>query len=121
MTRSVFLGILTALASATTASAVGLVPVGHGFDRALYVAQAPGEQRLLVVTQTGVVRPITAKGTPGRPWLDIRDRVGSRGIEQGLLGLAFAPDFTFKHQHKGLGPAHAPQGIGKFQHRMVGF
>ena len=94
MTRSVLIGMFTALAATSAASAIGLAPVGRGFTDALYVAQAPGEQRLLVVTRTGVIRPITAKGTPGRPWLDIRDRVGSAGIEQGLLGLAFAPDFA---------------------------
>ena len=94
MTRSVPLGIVTALVATSAASAIGLAPVGHGFDGALYVAQAPGEQRLLVVTQSGVIRPITSKGAPGRPWLDIRDRVGSDHIEQGLLGLAFAPDFA---------------------------
>ena len=94
MTRSVLIGMFTALAATSAASAIGLAPVGRGFSDALYVAQAPGEQRLLVVTRTGVIRPITAKGTPGRPWLDIRSRVGSEGLEQGLLGLAFAPDFA---------------------------
>jgi hypothetical protein len=94
MTRSVLIGMFTALAATSAASAIGLAPVGRGFSDALYVAQAPGEQRLLVVTRTGVIRPITAKGTPGRPWLDIRGRVGSEGLEQGLLGLAFAPDFA---------------------------
>jgi glucose/arabinose dehydrogenase len=86
--------VFAAVATASTASAIGVAPVGHGFTGALYVAQAPGEQRLLVVTQAGIIRPITAAGAPGRPWLDIRDRVGSTGIEQGLLGLAFAPDFV---------------------------
>ena len=81
------------LAVAAAGSAVGLKPVGSGFNSAVGVVQAPGEQRLLVMERTGVVRPITA-GRPGAAWLDIRDRVGSEGLEQGLLGLAFAPDFT---------------------------
>lgn len=82
------------LAWAGMASALGLSRVGSGFDSALGVVQAPGESRLLVVERTGVVRPITRAGRPGAPWLDIRGRVGTQGPEQGLLGLAFAPDFA---------------------------
>lgn len=85
---------MAALSVASGATALGLAPVGHGFKDALAVVQAPGEARLLVVTRTGEVRPITQRGTPGPIWLDLRDRVGSRSIEQGLLGLAFAPDFA---------------------------
>ncbi len=85
--------VIGLLAAAAASSAIGLKPVGSGFDSALGVVQAPGEQRLLVVERNGVVRPITA-GRPGAAWLDIRDRVGSEGLEQGLLGLAFAPDFA---------------------------
>ncbi len=92
--RTVLIACVAAGSVVSGAGAVELAPVGRGFDRAVYVAQAPGEQRLLVVTQSGVVRPITAGGTPGPAWLDLRDRVGSAGIEQGLLGLAFAPDFA---------------------------
>ena len=80
--------------AASSAAALGLQSVGSGFDSALGVVQAPGESRLLVVERNGVVRPIGRGGKPGAPWLDIRDRVGSEGLEQGLLGLAFAPDFA---------------------------
>ena len=82
-----------ALAAAASATSLGLRDVGRGFEGALGVVQAPGEARLLVVERRGVVRPIRRDGRPGTPWLDIRDRVGSEGMEQGLLGLAFAPDF----------------------------
>jgi glucose/arabinose dehydrogenase len=76
------------------AGALRLAPVGQGFDEAVGMAQAPGESRLLVIERKGTVRPIGANGRPGPPWLDLSDRVASRGMEQGLLGLAFAPDFT---------------------------
>lgn len=79
---------------AGSASGVGLRPVATGFTAALGVAQAPGEARLLVVERSGVVRPVTASGRPGAPWLDIRGRVGADGLEQGLLGLAFDPGFV---------------------------
>lgn len=80
--------------AAGPATGLGLQPVGSGFDNALGVVQAPGESRLLVVERGGTVRPIGKGGKPGAPWLDIRDRVGSEGAEQGLLGLAFAPDYA---------------------------
>ncbi len=86
--------IAAVLATSTTAAGLGLKTVGSGFGSALGVVQAPGESRLLVVERTGVVRPITAKGRPGAPWLDIRSRVRSEGLEQGLLGLAFAPNYA---------------------------
>ncbi len=72
--RTVLIAGVATIAVASGASAVGLAPVGNGFDRAVYVAQASGEQRLLVATQSGVVRPITAGGTPGPAWLDLRER-----------------------------------------------
>lgn len=80
-------------AVASQATSLGLRDVGRGFNGALGVVQAPGEARLLVVERRGTVRPIRPDGRPGRPWLDIRDGVGAEGMEQGLLGLAFAPDF----------------------------
>lgn len=89
-------GAACAMASiaAGSATGLGLQPAGSGFDRALGVVQAPGESRLLVVERGGTVRPIGRGGKPGAPWLDIRGRVGSEGLEQGLLGLAFAPDYA---------------------------
>ena len=94
MIRTALIGTIAALLAASGASALGLAPVARGFDGALAVVQAPGEARLLVVTRAGVVRTITRGGMPGPVWLDLRDRVGSQSIEQGLLGLAFPPDYT---------------------------
>ena len=94
---SIAVGAACALAAAGAASSamgLGLQGVGSGFGSALGVVQAPGESRLLVVERDGVVRSIGRGGRPGAPWLDIRDRVGSEGAEQGLLGLAFAPDYA---------------------------
>lgn len=82
------------LAGAPGAFAVGLTTVGRGFSSAVAVVQAPGESRLLVAERNGLVRPIGRDGRAGAPWLDIRDRVGADGLEQGLLGMAFPPDFA---------------------------
>lgn len=53
-----------------------------------------GSGRLFIVEQAGVIR-ILQNGAPLEPpFLDITDRVNDRGNEQGLLGLAFHPDFA---------------------------
>lgn len=74
---------------------VELVPVvTAGLEHPLFLTHASdGSKRLFVVEQAGRVR-VVEKGTLGpRPYLDITDRVRSGG-EQGLLGLAFHPDYA---------------------------
>jgi glucose/arabinose dehydrogenase len=64
------------------------------FDHPLYVTQPPGDRRdLFVVEQTGRVRVLTPKGTSSTPYLDLHDEVSCCG-EQGLLSIAFAPDYA---------------------------
>jgi glucose/arabinose dehydrogenase len=56
----------------------------------------PGPPRLFVVERRGRIRVISRSGSTWRvtgTFLDIRSLVGSAGGEQGLLGLAFAPDY----------------------------
>ncbi|MGI8485535.1 MAG: PQQ-dependent sugar dehydrogenase [Thermomicrobiales bacterium] len=74
---------------------VGLNKVATGFDQPLFVTNAgDGSGRLFVVDKPGTIE-IIAKGVQAAsPFLDISDRVGSDGSEQGLLGLAFAPDYA---------------------------
>ncbi|HEX8645295.1 MAG TPA: PQQ-dependent sugar dehydrogenase [Thermoleophilaceae bacterium] len=71
---------------------MALREVATGFDQALYLAQAPGSRELFVVEQPGRVVALDGDG-PGRTLIDIRDRVQSGG-EEGLLGLAFHPDYA---------------------------
>jgi glucose/arabinose dehydrogenase len=64
------------------------------FKSPLYVAQAPGfDERLFVVQKAGKVRVIDHGKLRPKPFLDIHERVRSGGVEQGLLSIAFAPDF----------------------------
>ena len=55
----------------------------------------PGENRLIVIEQSGVVRAFVDSGATAlsRNVLDLSARVVFSG-EQGLLGLAFDPDFV---------------------------
>jgi glucose/arabinose dehydrogenase len=50
--------------------------------------------RLFVVERAGRIRIIEPDGTLGPLFLDITDRVRSVGGEQGLLGLAFHPNYV---------------------------
>ncbi len=63
------------------------------FDQPLYVTQPPGDDRhLFVVEKTGRVQVVRDGQRVPRPFLDLSDKV-STGSEQGLLSLAFAPDY----------------------------
>jgi glucose/arabinose dehydrogenase len=53
----------------------------------------PGDGRLFLVEKPGLIRILQDGRILAAPFLDIRDRVGSRGSEQGLLGLAFHPRY----------------------------
>lgn len=52
-----------------------------------------GSGRLFIIEQRGRILIHDGEGLLNTPFLDIRGRVGSSGSEQGLLGLAFHPDF----------------------------
>jgi glucose/arabinose dehydrogenase len=71
---------------------VGLEKLGD-FDRPLYVTQPPGDpDHLFVVEQTGRVEVLTDGDRESAPFLDVSDQVSCCG-EQGLLSIAFAPDY----------------------------
>ena len=75
-------------------NSVGLEPVLQGvFTQPLYLTHA-GDERLFVVEQAGVIRIVEQGQLLETPFLDIRDRVGSSQLEQGLLGLAFHPEYA---------------------------
>src|SRR4051794_20754840 len=59
----------------------------------VYVAQPPGDSRLFVVEQIGVIRVFEHGKLRARPWLDLRSTV-SAGGERGLLSIAFHPKFA---------------------------
>ena len=56
--------------------------------------QADGSGRLFVIEKVGRIRIIQDGQLAPQPFLDITDRVGSQGNEQGLLGLAFHPEYA---------------------------
>ena len=67
--------------------------VADGFQRPVAVGHA-GDSRLFIVEQGGVIWALQDRVVQSEPFLDIRDRVNSSAFEQGLLGLAFDPEFA---------------------------
>jgi glucose/arabinose dehydrogenase len=74
---------------------LSLVSIAAGLDRPVFATHAgDGSGRLFVVEKAGTIVVLEEEGPQPEPFLDIRDRVGSGGNEQGLLGLAFHPQFS---------------------------
>ena len=78
----------------STDAGIELVPVVEsGLKLPLFLTHAgDGSGQLFVVEQGGTIRIIDRGALQNTPFLDIRDRVWTKGDEQGLLGLAFHPD-----------------------------
>jgi len=80
-------------AAAARATGVKLTRIGT-FSSPVYVAQALGDaRRLFVVEQGGKVRVVRDGHVLPAPFLDLTRLVVSGG-EQGLLSIAFAPDYA---------------------------
>jgi len=54
---------------------------------------ADGSGRLFILEQSGAIKIFDQESLLPTPFLDIRGRVGSESSEQGLLGLAFHPQY----------------------------
>jgi glucose/arabinose dehydrogenase len=65
-----------------------------GFSRPLLATNAgDGSGRIFVLEQGGVIRIVQGGAILSDPFMDITGQVGSGSNEQGLLGLAFHPDY----------------------------
>lgn len=70
---------------------------GVSFDRMVFLTHPEGmPDRLYLVLQPGRIMAFDNVPNPSTPeiFLDIRSRVSDRGNEEGLLGLAFDPDYS---------------------------
>jgi glucose/arabinose dehydrogenase len=73
---------------------VELVPVAEGLERPVFITDAgDGSGRLFIIEQPGRILVLQDGELAEESFLDIVDQVESGGNEQGLLGLAFHPDF----------------------------
>lgn len=72
-----------------------LTPVAGGFTKPVFVTHAnDGSGRLFVVEQPGRILILKDGQTNPAPFLDIVALVGSDALEQGLLSVAFHPNFA---------------------------
>ena len=91
-----------------------LTTFASGYDEPIGIENA-GDERLFVVEQKGIIQLIDTTGEKTTiPFLDIEDKVNDRGNEQGLLGLAFHPNY------KSNGLFYLNYTIGSRCHRNSG-
>ena len=87
------LGPATAQPIGSGAGGVALRQLGS-FDEPVYLSGAPGFPRLLfVVEKPGRIAVLDNGRRLARPFLDISSRVSAGDTEQGLLSVAFPPDY----------------------------
>lgn len=84
------------LATAPAAVALQTERVASGLNRPVFVTAPPGDDRLFIVEQRGVIRILHQGGVLPAPFLDIDALIPdpSNFDERGLLGLAFDPAFA---------------------------
>lgn len=89
--------------SSTTAGSADLGPLEEvtldqiydGFRQPVALAAPDGDDRLFVVQRVGVIRILDENRNMLEPaFLDLTDEVLAGGIEQGMLGLDFHPDYA---------------------------
>jgi hypothetical protein len=75
-------------------ASIGLQEIASGLQFPVLVTSPPRDtSRLFVVEKRGVIRLIRNGALLPTPFLDVRNKV-STGSEQGLLGLAFHPNYA---------------------------
>lgn len=101
---------------------LSLVELASGFDKPVEIAYADEtDPRLFVVEKDGVILIMDTNGNVnGTPFLDIDARVDSSSNEEGLLGLAFHPDyegngrFYVQYTHTPTGTTNRVTRISEF-------
>jgi glucose/arabinose dehydrogenase len=80
---------------AVSSPSVTLTGVVSGLNQPVSITHAgDGSGRLFIVERTGIIRIMKDGAVLPTPFLDITALVQSTGGEQGLLGLAFPPNFA---------------------------
>ncbi len=91
-------GVSTAAASTTTVDwssvKIGLEPLLSGLDQPLFLTHSGDRSGdIFIVEKAGKILLAKNGKVQSTPFLDITSRVGSSGSEQGLLSVAFHPDY----------------------------
>ena len=86
--------VTTSSARAAHTTDIAAVPVTSAVAGVVDIAAPVGDDRLFLVDSDGRIFIHVDGAVEPTPFLDIRARVESSAGEQGLLGLAFAPDYA---------------------------
>jgi len=80
-------------------AAIQLVPVASSLSNPLFVGHAgDGTNRLFIVERGGTIRVLQPGSSSPTLFLDIHTKVATAGGEQGLLGLAFHPNYAINRR-----------------------
>lgn len=91
--RQPWLPVAGEFGSLQTVSTIALQTVASGLSSPVLAVSPSGDTRLFIVEKTGRIRILENGSLLTRPFLDVSGLV-SKGSEQGLLGLAFHPDYA---------------------------
>lgn len=97
MLERVFLGSCAFLLAAfAPALDLSLAPIADNLAEPVFVTQVPGDDsRLFIIEKPGRIRIVKNGVLQETPFLDITDEVDDDSSEQGMLGLAFHPNYLF--------------------------
>ncbi len=74
---------------------IAFAPFAEGFERPVFLADPDdGSGRLFVVEQAGLIRIVVDGEVLEQPFLDLTGEIETSGSEQGLLSMAFDPDYA---------------------------
>jgi len=76
-----------------TAVSLRAEPVAEGLGQIMVVTAPADDSRLFLVEKSGRILLIEDGALVDDPFLDLTTVVGSEGVEQGLVGLAFHPEY----------------------------
>lgn len=90
------IGLLAFLSGCVPVGDLALEKVADGLSQPLFVTSPPGTASLLFVVEqnTGRIRMASNGNVLETPFLDIGNRINASGLERGLLGFAFHPDYN---------------------------
>lgn len=112
----VLLGVFV-LAGHLGAQSVSVQSFATGLDQPVHITNA-GDDRVFVVERPGRIRIVRPDGSvDATPFLNITDRVNCCSGEQGLLGLAFHPQYAnngYFYVHYSAGTGNGVARISRF-------
>ena len=93
LSRSALVTIAVSFTGLATDAQVATRRVASGLSRPLWAGAPPGDPRIFVVQQDGLVRVVKNGALLSASFIDLSAKV-TTGSEQGLLGLAFHPNYA---------------------------